>query len=55
MKTKPPDIRYEPILCPHCLHEGRAQRLWVDLTSLTLACSAHGDIFAIQEFDDQHS
>ena len=48
MKTKPPDARYGPILCPQCLHDGVIRRTWEDEKKLTLVCADHGDVFTVQ-------
>ncbi len=49
MRTKPPDVQYEPLLCPFCLHQGIVRRTWVDAFAAALICSSHGAVFAIED------
>ena len=45
----PPGLAPGPILCPHCLAEYRAVRLWTHVQRLTLVCPYHGRVFTLQE------
>lgn len=48
MKSRPPGVEPEPILCPACLAERRAQRVWLDPKTLNLICPVHDAVFSAQ-------
>ena len=46
------DIERTALLCPTCLSERRALKMWLDQRTLCYVCEYHGPIWTVQQLDD---
>lgn len=51
MRIKPPNVDYEPVLCPTCLFDSRATYTWLDAQTLNLICPFHDAVLTAQSLE----